>query len=117
MKAYIIFQNSDLKVLKCLKNNFRHCDILLDNNIGIEITRNGIDIVNTDKNVLFDKIKNTGIIIVEYEIIKSNYSIIGLKTCVGICKDILGIKDFFIFTPYQLYKKLLKNGGKIWEKQ
>jgi hypothetical protein len=112
MKAYIIFQNSDMKSLGFLKEGFRHCDILLENGIGIEITRKGLSFNITDKNVIFDKLKKNSIIIIEYEIKKNIYSVIGVKTCVGICKDILGIKNFFIFTPYQLYKYLIKNGGK-----
>lgn len=114
MKAYIIFQNSDMNILQFLKNGFKHCDILLENGIGIEITRSKISYNIVNKNTVFDKLKKDSIIIVEYEIKKTEYSIIGVRTCVGICKEILGIKDFFIFTPYQLYRKLLKSGGKIY---
>lgn len=114
MKAYIIFQNSDMNVLQFLKNGFRHCDILLENGIGIEITRNKISYKIVDINTIFDKIKKDSIIIVEYNIKNTEYSLLGVRTCVGICKEVLGIKDFFIFTPYQLYKKLLKSGGIIY---
>lgn len=36
----------------------------------------------------------------------------GPLTCVSLIKKQLGIRDFFVFTPKQLYKKLLKIGGK-----
>ena len=29
-----------------------------------------------------------------------------LFTCVDVCKSVLGIKDFWCWTPYQLYKRL-----------
>lgn len=117
MKCYIIFQNSDLNILQFLKNGFRHCDIILENGIAIEITRSKISYGIVNINTIFDKIKKDSIIIIEYNIKNTEYSLLGVRTCVGICKEIIGITDFFIFTPYQLYKKLLKTGGKIWERQ
>ena len=38
----------------------------------------------------------------------------GIVSCVGIIKHILGIKNWFIFSPYGLYKYLLKHrNGKL----
>lgn len=112
-KVYVIFQDSDLKRLCWLKKGFRHCDIVFDSGISLEITFNeGFFVKQYDKNELFEKLKKQGIIIIEYEFKNGYYSVFGNKSCVGLCKNITGIKDFFILTPYQLYKKLLKNGGK-----
>jgi hypothetical protein len=42
-----------------------------------------------------------------------SYCSFTLMTCVEVVKYALGIKKFFIRTPYQLYKYLLKHNGVI----
>lgn len=41
-----------------------------------------------------------------------SYTIHGFINCVTLCKFALGVFDFFIFTPEQLRKHLLKLGGR-----
>jgi len=36
-----------------------------------------------------------------------------LRTCVGICKDFLGIAKWWIITPKQLYKEVTTNGRRV----
>jgi hypothetical protein len=65
-KVYVIFQDSDLKRLCWLKKGFRHCDIVFDNGISLEITfKEGFYVKQYDKNELFEKLKKEGIIIIE----------------------------------------------------
>lgn len=39
-----------------------------------------------------------------------------VMTCVEVAKYIIGIRSFFVKTPFQLYKYLIKHGGKKLEK-
>ena len=42
---------------------------------------------------------------------KSKMARLCVFNCVEVIKGVLGIKDFFIHTPYQLYKYLINKGG------
>lgn len=36
---------------------------------------------------------------------------LGIHSCVDVAKGILGIREFFVFTPYQLYRYIINKGG------
>ena len=113
VKATLIFRQADYsKILNwILKDGFSHVlvvihkphlDVLIDPRIGYtEVT---VYPSNTDFSDLGEKITVT----VEAEVTRLR-GIFGLLNCVEQVKAFLGIRDKFIFTPYQLYRKL-KNG-------
>lgn len=35
---------------------------------------------------------------------------VGLFSCVAVVKGVLGVSDFFVWTPYQLYKRIKADG-------
>lgn len=42
-----------------------------------------------------------------------NYRARGIITCISFVKAVLGLRGFFLVTPYQLFKKLKKMGGTV----
>ena len=36
-----------------------------------------------------------------------------IMTCVSLAKSVLGVHDFTVLTPYQLYNALIKRGAEI----
>lgn len=113
VKATLIFRQANYsKILNWfLKEGFSHvlvvihkpyADVLIDPRIGYtEVT---VYPPNTDFSNWGEKITVT----VEAEVARLR-GIFGLLNCVEQVKAFLGIRDKFIFTPYQLYRKL-KNG-------
>ena len=92
-KAYVIFtDNTDLWWLRLLKPGFRHCYLLLSGRGG------RCWLLRCYENCLIFpvKIKNA----------PRKCAPPGFFTCVEMVKRVLGIHDFRVITPYQLYKKL-----------
>lgn len=119
-KAYIIFENNiTIWWLRFLKKGFRHCYLLLcvGEDIWLEInpTSNQIifsihqSIPNWDyiDNLCSDRSKI--VLSVPLKEPPMSTAPIGFFTCVEFTKRCLGIQNFFIITPYQLYKKLIHN--------
>ena len=110
VKATLIFRQANYsKILNWfLKEGFSHvlvvihkpyADVLIDPRIGYtEVT---VYPPNTDFSNWGEKITVT----VEAEVARLR-GIFGLLNCVEQVKAFLGIRDKFIFTPYQLYRKL-----------
>ena len=113
VKATLIFRQANYsKILNWfLKDGFSHvllvvhkvnADVLIDPRIGYtEVT---VYPPNTDFSDLGEKIT----VNVEAEVARLR-GIFGLLNCVEQVKAFLGIRNKFIFTPYQLYRNL-KNG-------
>lgn len=118
INVYVIFSGTtNLWWLKFLKNKFRHCYLILElsNHLWLEINplsnQTFINIYEYyPANLCFsDKVI----------VVKTNLQIaplcpapLGFFTCVECVKRMLGIHNFFIFTPYRLYKFLTKIGKK-----
>lgn len=115
MKYYVVFLNSEAesKVFSYLKEGFQHCEVLSDHGTLVAPLAGGLLVEKVDLQEAFTSYKNSDSIIVEYNTkeCKMLRSIFGINTCVGVVKDILGIRNIMIQTPYQLYKYLKKNGG------
>jgi len=128
LKAYVFFHNPDYTSwwMRFLRDGMRHCSCVKSCTIGnqeyfilFENLFNYISIgayfLTIDE--LIDTLNTDGITIVEYDHTidptqrQPYYEPI---SCVTTIKRILGIADWKVQTPYQLYKKLLKNGGKIY---
>jgi len=116
-KAYVVFQDSiTLPYLRLLKKGFRHCYILLplSPNQWLELNpmSNQIQIMLRGFSCPYDYIsylrqdKNLTICEVLIQEAELEPAPLGFFTCVEFAKRSIGIHDFFILTPHQLFKKL-----------
>lgn len=117
-KAWVVFcKNTDIWWLRFLKNGFRHCFLILNDGekwITYDPMASFTDITVHKTSIKFDLPKwfsqqghNVQQSFIKH---KKNMAPLSLFTCVESVKRVLGIHNFFIFTPYQLYKYL--KGGK-----
>ncbi|MFI3241509.1 MAG: hypothetical protein R3Y43_02965 [Alphaproteobacteria bacterium] len=115
-KAIIIFEdNTTLWYLRLLKENFRHCYVVLfsdKSHICTEINpmSNKILINNFHKLGLKSYLKNKSFIVVDCTYIPLKALPIGVFSCVEVLKRIVGINKRFLITPHQLYTYLQKIG-------
>lgn len=124
-EVYVVFEDSDsLWWLRFLKKGFRHCYILLtsrENNLMILLNprSNKTDVqlfsnCDTDEAIrLFATEKEHTILRVHLAQTPLKCAPIMFFTCVEFVKRILGIHDFSIITPYQLYKKIKNSRKKV----
>lgn len=123
-KVYVVFvDDTSLWWLRWLKKGYRHCYILIE--MDSKMTWLEINPMSNQTFInVYQFLKETDYI----SYLKSNTNVavceskvedVGLKvapfgcfTCVEFVKRIIGLHDFFIFTPYQLYKKLMVVGKK-----
>ena len=117
-KAWIVFTNqTDLPLLSFLKDGFRHCFVVLhegDRWISIDPMAHHMVIDVHDMPESFDMpayLHQQG-----YQVIEAVLRSPPLRpapwmffTCVEVCKRMLGIHKFAIFTPWQLYRYLKKH--------
>ena len=118
---WIIFTGeTDLKFLQFLKKGFRHCFVVMQTENGW-ITIDPL-YLNIDINHYRDKQKNIflpqwfeqqGYKVVQAIINKPTKRKIYFSpySCVEVIKKIIGLNNFFIMTPWQLYKYLKKKGN------
>lgn len=122
--AWVIFQNQNsLWWLRFLRRGFRHCYIL------IPLEENSFLELNPGSNQLFVTLHRFG---AGYDYPAYLSSCSGVKvcavsineaplhcapwapfTCVEFVKRFLGIHDFKVITPYQLYKKIKNSRKKV----
>ena len=124
-EVYVVFEDTDsIWWLKFLKKGFRHCYVLLtsrENNLMILLNPrsnqtdiqlfHNCDIDNAIR--LFTSCKEHTILRVHMTQSPLKCAPIMFFTCVEFVKRILGIHDFAIITPYQLYKKIKNSRKKI----
>jgi hypothetical protein len=107
MNVYLGFRNSDSKMLSLLKEGFRHIDITVE----LDDTE-WMLIVPSFRQLRFYKVKEayphncTDVIKINVPD-KEGYALPHLTTCVGLAKFLLGLRTWH-FTPYQLYKYLIR---------
>ena len=122
---YIIFTESSQNhwLLKRLKREFQHV-LAIKKSVGGHywIVINPlfpytlVDIIPVldypDIRTLLNGHKYKTVMTVKAEVnIKERYTLC-IINCVEIIKSLLGIRAFWVWTPYQLYKYLKKHGGK-----
>jgi hypothetical protein len=111
-KVYIVFTDDQKHWWSgFLKKGIRHCYVVIpsDNKlITYAKTHKGFDLFTTDAE---KGIIGTSYILYSYKPKKCRRGLFMLNTCVGHTKQILGINNPFILTPYQLYKYVRKNNG------
>jgi hypothetical protein len=111
-QSYVVFTDQATWMpLKILKRGYRHCFFLgkidQDQWLIIEPLLHKIDIrlmaVNPTENF---RMAGYHIVKADMKECHSKNIFVGLTSCVGIIKKIIGIKGFMIITPYQLVKTL-----------
>ena len=111
-KVYVVFEDDAVNWWSpWLKKECRHCYVIKPSGgkyIVFGKNREGFDLfTTTDEKSIID----SNYMIRSYEPKAGNRSLFMLNTCVGHTKQILGINNPFILTPYQLLKYLEKHNG------
>lgn len=124
-EVYVVFEDADsIWWLRFLKKGFRHCFVLLisrENNSAILLNprSNQIDIqffshCDSDQFIQsYASICGRTILRVHLGHAPLKTAPVMLFTCVEFVKRILGIHNFSIITPYQLYKKIKNSRKKV----
>ncbi len=116
-KAFILFRNErKLRFLRILKKDFRHCAVMLKSKthwLYIDQTFFQLEMRVWHKTAnplkIFEKNNWKVFETLPPKISKKNIFRPSWIDCVSISKRILGIKNRFIFTPYQLCNHLENN--------
>ena len=115
---YIIFKGTDLKhwVFKYLQPNFKHCYAVKESAGGqfwiIMDNKSCHTDVRIEAKLDYPHIRllapDSVILSIRAIINPENYRhTLCIFNCVEVCKSVLGIRDFWLWTPYQLYKRLV----------
>lgn len=122
LRAWVVFcKDTDIWWLRFLKRGYRHCFVIINdgyNWITYDPTSAWTELKVQKTPITFDLPKwfsEQGNIIIK-TLIQKRYKLapISFYTCVESIKRVLGIHNFFIFTPYQLHKYLIERNKK-WE--
>lgn len=114
--VYVVFTDeSRMWWLKGMKRGFRHCFVLLNDKehwLAMEPLAHCTELTVLPSPPDFDLptwIRGQGHHVVEAVLDRTSMRmpIVFLYTCVEAVKRVLGLKNFFVWTPYQLYKHLL----------
>lgn len=122
--AYVVFEdNTTLDYLRLLKKGFRHCYLLIkisdhcllelnpmSNKIYVSL--HDLPSVELYLGALSQK-KDISLCQVVLEEPACEPAPLGFFTCVEFVKRSIGIHDFLIITPHQLYKRLVKSRAKV----
>lgn len=116
--AWVVFSGqADLPWLKIMKPGFRHCFVLLNDGqswSSLDPMLHHMDMcVHHHVSVDFDLpswLESRGLLVVPayMDRTKKRPAPYALFSCVEVIKRILGIHTRFIFTPWQLYRHLMK---------
>src|SRR5665213_2085121 len=122
-RAWVVFMpDAEMRILRLLRRGFRHCFVIWQAEDGIwhsfDALACGFEFtVHTNLPANFDipawlKGRTPGVTIVAVKVSPrpepATASPLGLLTCVGVTKRLLGIRAFGIYTPYRLYRYLHK---------
>jgi len=115
---YIIFVPSALDhwLMRYLQPNFQHCYAVKESPGGefwiIADSKNSYTDIRLESKINHPHIRSIepdGVILAVRAIIRPrNRYTLCVFNCVEVCKSVLGIRDFWLWTPWQLYKRLIK---------
>jgi hypothetical protein len=112
-KHYLIFEDDSKHWWsRLLKRGIRHCHIIKPSNgrfIVFGRSTQGADLFNVED---INDIIGSDFCIIGYNGKPKKTGLFMLNTCVGHCKQILGITNPFILTPYQLMKYVRRSNEK-----
>lgn len=103
-EVYIVFNSSNEKWWRIFLHKINHCYLLIpdrDRLIVYGKVYKSVDIYTIND---YEPIIND--IMIKVRIKEINNNLFMLNTCVGIIKQFIGIRDPFLWTPYQLYKRV-----------
>lgn len=126
INALIIFSDyTDLWWLKILRRGFRHCAVLTEQNgqwILVDVLAHKTELLIVDVPDGFqlgEWLRDDGCVVCETRLTQQSICRPlwpAFSTCVESVKRILGIRQAFIFTPWQLYRHLQRQERiKRWE--
>jgi hypothetical protein len=119
-EVWIVFSGkADVKILRFLKPGYRHCFALIrdsDRWLMLDSMLHKMDVMTTHSDASFDLptwMRKQG-----YRVIKApafnparRMLIASPFTCVEAMKRLIGLQDWRVITPWQLYKKLISSQG------
>ena len=118
VECYVIFTKTKLNhwIFRLLDPYFQHCYIV-QQDYGLWIILNSTNSITTVRTELVDDYPHirtlcpgSVILPVTAKVHENNYKWhLGINSCVDVCKGFLGIKNWLIWTPYQLYNYLKGN--------
>ena len=115
--SWIVFSDdTDIRILKCCRRGFRHCFMIMlhqDRWILIDPRSNKTDIslLPHPKSFNFPRyFSEQGKTVVKIPVIQTPAKILWPfpVSCVETSKRIIGLHAWWVVTPYQLYKRLIK---------
>lgn len=115
--AWIIFSNdTDIRLLKMFRQGFRHCFMMMQQDdrwvlIDPRSNKTDVQILLHPKSFNFPRYYvEQGKTVLKIPMIATPQKIMSPfpVSCVETLKRMIGLHAWFVFTPYQLYKKLLK---------
>ncbi len=116
LEAWVVFTGeTDLPWLKMLKPGFRHCFVLMNDGkhwISLDPLANHTEVIVHHVPHDFDLpawLKSRGQKVVPANVCRTKQRVapIGFFTCVEAVKRVLGLHDGLVFTPWQLYRRLI----------
>ena len=114
-EAYVLFSNSDKPGVQHLRKGFQHVSVLIKDGydfVLIDPAGHGIEVKvgRVDTRDIHDLAGKEDVTVVPTRIIKhtTRYKVPTLFSCVETAKRLLGVRSWFIMTPYQLYTHLTK---------
>lgn len=122
-KVIVVFErNTNIRFLQILKEGFRHCFVVIrqkDGWLEINPLSNRLLVIfhpDNGKNMFPEFLLNRKkFLFIEAEVqdVPQKCAPLFFFTCVEFVKRLLGIHDFFVITPYQLYNKIKNCRKKI----
>lgn len=119
VQAWVVFSGqADLPWLRLLKPGFRHCYVLMNDGehwISIDPLSGHTEIMVHHIAPAFDLpgwLSSRNLTVVKAQTqLRAQPAPWSIYSCVEVVKRILGLHDFWVFTPYQLYKKLTQSSA------
>ena len=117
---YVVFTGSAVKhwIIRLLQPGFKHCQMVReDDGLWLIVNKTDSDLHGITELVYeYPTIRqlcpDAVILPVTTNIDTRNIQCsLGLSSCVDVCKSLLGINKFWIWTPYQLYKYVRDSNG------
>lgn len=124
VRALVVFHgNGHGRLTRLLTPGFRHCFVCLLDSRGTWVSldgRNGIPELRAEAAATFDLAgfyRDRGMTVIEIHGLsrRSPRMPLMLGTCVGATKRVLGLRAPFVFTPRQLYRRLIHLKGAYME--
>lgn len=120
-KAWIVFTGqTDLKHLVFLKKGFRHCFVVMQDGpqwITIDPLASHIELKTHDVTRVLNLpkwLEQEGHVVIEAQMKRqAQLAPLQIMSCVEVAKRIIGVRNRFILTPYQLYRHLACQNSKI----